>query len=203
MATKITLNSDQKEALKAVKAFLEHPAANVFVLKGYAGTGKTFLMQQLGTWLKETEQTFSMLAATGRAASVLKGKTGFATKTVHSELYSFSKVEGLDDSMFQGETVDRSGQMSMQFKTRGTDENKNLYIVDEASMLSGELTNDVNFASFGSGVLLNDLFEVVGNNKVIFVGDPCQLPPVGQSFSPALNISWLNQQNRVAVAFFA
>src|SRR5205085_5695354 len=84
-----TLNIEQKEAFKAIQKFLQHPAADTFVLKGYAGTGKTFLMQWLANWLKENEQEFRLLASTGRAAAVLRGKTGFVAKTVHSELYQF------------------------------------------------------------------------------------------------------------------
>jgi len=155
---KPSLNSDQKAAFLAIKKFLDHPHANTFVLKGYAGTGKTFLMQYLGEWLKEKEINFCMLAATGRAASVLRGKTGFSTKTVHSELYNFSKIDGIDDNMTVA-SVDTGSQMSMQFKTRVADENKMLYIVDEASMLSGELSLDVLFATFGSGILLNDFLK--------------------------------------------
>jgi ATP-dependent exoDNAse (exonuclease V) alpha subunit len=202
MSSKPTLNSDQKEAFKAIQKFLEHPSANVFVLKGYAGTGNTFLMQYLGQWLSEKEQSFRLLASTGRAASVLKGKTGFSAKTVHSELYNFSKVDGIDDKMFENTSeVDINGQMSLRFTTRQPDKEKQLYIVDEASMLSGDLSKDVLFAQFGSGVLLNDFFEVVDKNKIIFVGDPCQLPPVNQHFSPALDLEWLSKQDKVAMSF--
>lgn len=202
MSTTATLNTEQAEAFKAIKKFLDHPAANTFVLKGYAGTGKTFLMQHLGQWLREEKQEFRMLAATGRAASVLRGKTGFDTKTVHSEIYNFSKVDGLENVVAKDGGIDKSGQMSMQFLLRVPDEEKLLYIVDEASMMSGEHSDkDNHFASFGSGVLLDDLFEVVGKNKIIFVGDPCQLPPVGQKVSPALDMEWLSAKDRVAVQF--
>jgi ATP-dependent exoDNAse (exonuclease V) alpha subunit len=204
MSTKPTLNAEQTEAFKLIKKFLEHPVANVFVLKGYAGTGKTFLMQHLGKWLEETEQSFRMLATTGRAATVLRGKTGFTAKTVHSEVYNFSKVEGIEGPDYRGvEPVNKNGQMSMQFATRVPDneENKVIYIVDEASMLSGHLSADNKFATYGSGVLLDDLFEVAGKNKIIFVGDPCQLPPVKQRFSPALDMDWLTQKGRVAITF--
>ncbi|HEY4325461.1 MAG TPA: DEAD/DEAH box helicase [Mucilaginibacter sp.] len=197
---KPTLNDDQKAAFKAIRDFLDHPVADTFVLKGYAGTGKTFLMQLLGKWLEKKEYKFSMLAATGRAATVLRGKTGFSTKTVHGELYHFSKVDGIDESMFVNDKIQQNGQMSLQFATRIPDQDKILYIVDEASMLSGDFSNTNFFATFGSGVLLNDFFEVVKKNKVIFVGDPCQLPPVGQSFSPALNVSWLNSNGRTAIS---
>lgn len=199
-STKPTLNPDQKAAFKAIRAFLDHPVADTFVLKGYAGTGKTFMMQLLGKWLEKKELKFRMLAATGRAATVLRGKTGFSTKTVHGELYHFSKVDGIDESMFVNEKAGHNGQMSLQFATRIPDQDKMLYIVDEASMLSGDVADTAFFATFGSGVLLNDFFEVVGKNKVIFVGDPCQLPPVGQSFSPALNMKWLRDNRRNAIS---
>jgi ATP-dependent exoDNAse (exonuclease V) alpha subunit len=204
MSTKPTLNAEQTQAFKSIKKFLEHPVANVFVLKGYAGTGKTFLMQHLGKWLEETEQSFRMLATTGRAATVLRGKTGFTAKTVHSEVYNFSKVEGIEGPDYRGvEPVNKNGQMSMQFLTRQPDneEEKVIYIVDEASMLSGHLSSDNKFATYGSGILLDDLFEVAGKNKIIFVGDPCQLPPVRQSFSPALDVDWLSQKQRVPITF--
>ena len=98
MAGKSKLNEDQTEAFKAIQKFIEHPSADTFILKGYAGTGKTFLMQHLAKWLKEKKYKFSLLASTGRAAAVLRGKTGLTTKTVHSELYNFSKVDGADDA---------------------------------------------------------------------------------------------------------
>lgn len=203
MSTKPTLNSDQKAAFKAIQKFLDHPSANVFVLKGYAGTGKTFLMQQVGLWLAEAKKTFILLASTGRAASVLKGKTGFSARTVHSELYNFSKVDGIDDKVLDSATeTSGRGQMSLQFTTRqpDQDEQRKIYIVDEASMLSGSPSKDLAFAQFGSGVLLNDFFDVINKSKVIFVGDPCQLPPVGQSFSPALDTKWLADNDKVAIS---
>lgn len=200
MSAEITLNVEQKAALKAIEKFLEHPSANVFVLKGYAGTGKTFLMQQLAKKLTEQEQEFCMLASTGRAATVLRGKTGFDTKTVHGELYNFSKIDGLDTAIQRDIDAVAAGQMSLEFSVRATDEGSRVYIVDESSMLSCEIPKNPSFTNFGSGNLLNDFFLVAGNNKIIFVGDPCQLPPVGQNISPALDMDWLAKQNRVAVS---
>ncbi len=192
------LNEEQKDAFKAIRKFLDHPAANTFVLKGYAGTGKTFLMQHLAGWLLEQEQDFCMLASTGRAATVLRGKTGIESKTVHSELYHFSKVDGDDDNIPEDAPIDKYGQMTLQFSLRPPDNKKCVYIVDEASMLSSEASGEF-IAQFGSGLLLHDFFDALGNNKVIFVGDPCQLPPVGQNFSPALDLTWLAAQHRTAV----
>jgi ATP-dependent exoDNAse (exonuclease V) alpha subunit len=197
----IKLNKEQKEALSLIKKFLDSPAPDVFVLKGYAGTGKTFLMQQLGKWLTEKERPFRLLATTGRAASVLKGKTGFETRTVHGELYQFSKVDGVDDDKPDDAPIDDWGQMILQFLLREPDDEKIVYIIDEASMLSNELSADNGFAVFGSGVLLDDLFAIAGRNKIIFVGDPCQLPPVGQVFSPALDTTWLTENQTPAASF--
>lgn len=197
MATRPGLNNEQKEAFDIIKKFLDS-AADTFVLKGYAGTGKTFMMQYLAKWLKEKDQQFCMLASTGRAATVLRGKTGFNTRTVHSELYHFSKVDGDHENIPEDAPVDQYGQMKLQFLLRQPDEIKRIYIVDEASMLSSEPSND-SVAAFGSGVLMNDFFDAVGQNKIIFVGDPCQLPPIGQANSPALDMDWLASQKRTAI----
>ena len=199
MSDRPTLNAEQKIAFKAIQKFIEHPAADTFVLKGYAGTGKTFLMQYLANWLSENEHNFCMLASTGRAAAVLRGKTGFEARTVHGELYLFSKVDGADEDLPLDAPIDRYGQMTLEFYLRQPDEGKQVYIVDEASMLSSELTSDLSFARFGSGYLLTDFFHAVGSNKIIFVGDPCQLPPVGQLLSPALDMEWLKQEQRTAI----
>src|SRR5690349_6043085 len=127
MSSNPTLNPEQKDAFKAIQKFLEHPAADTFVLKGYAGTGKTFLMQYLANWLSEQEQDFKMLASTGRAAAVLRGKTGFVASTVHSELYRFSKVDGIDDDIPLDAPIDKYGQMTLEFFLRLPDEDKQVY----------------------------------------------------------------------------
>jgi ATP-dependent exoDNAse (exonuclease V) alpha subunit len=200
MSSKGKLNEEQKEAFNAIRKFVDHPAADIFVLKGYAGTGKTYLMQHLGRWLRENEYDFSMLASTGRAATVLRGKTGFDVRTVHGELYRFSKVEGDEEDIPDDAPIDKYGQMTLQFSLRPPDEGKKIYIIDEASMLSSEISPSSDTVLFGSGCLLVDFFDAANNNKIIFVGDPGQLPPVGQDFSPALDMNWLSEQKRTAVS---
>ena len=199
MAVKAILNEDQKDAFKAIQKFISHPAANTFVLKGYAGTGKTFLMQHLALWLSENEYKFSLLASTGRAAAVLRGKTGITTKTVHSELYRLHKVDGADNDLPDGTPEEQYGQMTLLFSLRPPDNDRRIYIVDESSMLSNYSEEDVTALSFGSGNLLGDFFAAAGSNKIIFVGDPGQLPPVRQIFSPALEMDWLAKQQRIGV----
>lgn len=200
MASKVNLNDEQKAAFKAIQKFVDHPAADTFVLKGYAGTGKTFLMQYLATWLKLHDYKFTLLASTGRAATVLRGKTGFDANTVHGELYRFSKVEGDEEDIEEDAPIEKYGQMTLRFLLRPIDEGKKVYIIDESSMLSSETAVDSDQVSFGSGRLLIDFFNAVGSNKVIFVGDPGQLPPVGQNFSPGLDMSWLASQKRIGIS---
>ena len=200
MALKPKLNNDQAQAFKSIQKFLDHPAADTFILKGYAGTGKTFLMQFLAKWLEEKKHRFSLLASTGRAAAVLRGKTGLVTKTVHSELYHFSKVDGADANIPDDTPAGEQTALIMLFSLREPDDGKKIYIVDESSMLSSEMSQDDTTVLFGSGNLLEDLFSATGKNKIIFVGDPGQLPPVKQEFSPALELDWLANQKRIAIS---
>lgn len=198
----LTLTSQQAEAKSLIEAFLKTPGSGVFILKGYAGTGKTTLLQQLGIQLKKEKENFVLLAPTGRAASVLKAKTGLATKTVHSELYHFTDIDGEVPASNVAPKPDEYGQMRLLFNIRQVDpEDEKLYIVDEASMISDEPGDPTSFAHFGSGHLLSDLLSVAGNNKIIFSGDPSQLPPVGCEVSPALNENWFIRQGKSVQSF--
>ena len=153
------------------------------------------MMQQLAKHLSQPDakQSFQLLATTGRAAAVLRGKTGFESKTVHSALYTFSQVDGDSDDISDDADIDHYGQMALRFDVRVKGDEPIIYIIDEASMLSSEMADKGSFAVFGSGRLLPDLLENIPKGKFIFVGDPCQLPPVGQDFSPALSKDWLEQ----------
>lgn len=147
----------------------------LFVLKGYAGTGKTSIVSTLVNLLPKIEQKAVLLAPTGRAAKVLGNYSGQKAYTIHKRIYFMQA--GSDGSM----------QISLQTnKFRNT-----IFVVDEASMIYDNSTND---SGFTGRSLLNDLFQYVysGDNcKLILIGDHAQLPPVGNDDSPALNISWL------------
>lgn len=194
-----TLNEKQQKVFKQLKAFVKDKNINTFILNGYAGTGKTFLIQQFAKHLEKEKIKFSLLATTGRAAAVLRGKTGLTTSTVHGALYSFSKVDGDDDEIPADAPPDAFGQMRLVFEPNKILPEDCVYIVDEASMLASDASNETSFAVFGSGSLLPDLLDAIGNNKIIFVGDPCQLPPVFQDISPALDKNWLNDFGRITV----
>lgn len=190
------LTPSQQLVFNQILHFIKSDTHRAFILKGYAGTGKTFMMQMLARHLeKQTDGlAYQLLATTGRAAAVLRGKTGFDSRTVHTALYQFSRVEGESDENTDDTNVDQFGQMSLRFEMRPKRVEHVVYIIDEASMLSSEPTRQTSFAQFGSGRLLIDLLESIPNGKFIFVGDPCQLPPVGQHFSPALSQQWLENQ---------
>lgn len=195
----VRFNPKQQEVFNQLKAFVNDPTVNTFILNGYAGTGKTFLIQHFAKYLQEKKKGFKLLASTGRAAAVLRGKTDLETSTIHGELYSFDTVDGDDNNIPDDAPVDAYGQMTLVFTSRPRGEEDCIYIVDEASMVGSEFTDSTSYAKFGSGCLLPDLLAAIGKSKIVFVGDPAQLPPVFQVNSPALDKNWLNDMGRTTV----
>lgn len=190
------LTTHQKQAFDSLKAFVPNQGVKAFVLKGYAGTGKTTLIGHLVKWLKEKHYTPVLLATTGRAAKVLENKTGTQASTVHSCIYVFDEVAGNDESGKDAWESD-TGQLFLNFDLRqGNVSVENaVYIVDEASMISHEVSSQEHTARFGSGSLLDDFFRFSENRKVVFVGDPCQLPPIADNpFSGALDDHFLQRR---------
>ena len=196
---KIELTTSQKIVLKQILDFV-NSSDRVFILKGYAGTGKTTLMRFLIKALAEKEKHYRLLASTGRAAKVLANlsEANGQTSTIHSMVYSFN---GLNKEFEEREEpiADKTGQLFLVFEPSKLDEDANpetVYIIDEASMVSDVATKGVTQAKFGDGRLLKDLLEYDQrpNSKFIFVGDPCQLPPIEQYYSPALMKEYFLQQ---------
>jgi ATP-dependent exoDNAse (exonuclease V) alpha subunit len=183
----VNLTEQQTAVWKKLEIFLASPGKGIFILRGFAGTGKTTIMQKLGLHLRSQKRKFALLAPTGRAAAVLSSKTGLTATTIHSELYKFSDIEGEPNTAGSDVGSEEFGQMTLQFTIRTQDTEDRVFIVDEASMVSDEVSADSSFAQFGSGRLLSDLLLVAGKNKIIFCGDPAQLPPVGSLESQALS----------------
>jgi ATP-dependent exoDNAse (exonuclease V) alpha subunit len=193
--THLTLSPVQESALEKLQAFLEGPA-EVFMLKGYAGSGKTTILKGLVEYLNDLGKDFVLMAPTGRAAKVIRERTGQEAYTIHKSIYSFDELQELEE----GESF------LYYYKIRNnTDVNGKIFIVDEASMIS-DVKHEEEFFRFGTGCLLSDLitYSRVGhekiNSKIIFVGDPCQLPPVGDSNSKAFNSSYLEVKFRISSA---
>jgi len=143
----------------------------VFIVKGYAGTGKTSVIGALVKGLPALRLKSVLLAPTGRAAKVLSVYSGKTASTIHKKIYR------------QKTQKDGIGEFALDKNLH----RNTLFIVDESSMISNSsFENSV----FGSGRVLDDLMEYVysgANCKLILVGDTAQLPPVGLSLSPALN----------------
>ena len=140
-----------------------------FILKGFAGTGKTSIVSGLIMAMKTLGQNTVLLAPTGRAAKVLSNYSNHAAYSIHKVIYR-QKSAG-----------------DFTFNVNYNSFKNTLFIVDEASMISNQNTSGV---EFGSGRVLDDLMEYVysGDNcSMILVGDTAQLLPIGQSSSPALD----------------
>lgn len=197
------LTPTQQAVFKAMQDFVLDKSLKVFILKGYAGTGKTTLAGGLRSWILEQKIDFVLLASTGRAAKVLSDKSGCEAETLHKHIYIFNNLnEDLEKLSILQENfaVDDKGQLSLIFELRDTPpEEETIYIIDESSMISDTADQGLSYARFGNGELLNDLFRYDPKGKFIFVGDPCQLPPINQPLSPALSVEYIAQKYQMPV----
>lgn len=176
---------NQEEAIDALSAFVGTSFnKQLFVLKGYAGTGKTTLISSLIEVLNNCEKNCVLMAPTGRAAKVLSSYSGEVALTIHKSIYYQKSEDGrLVFSLQQNKLKDA------------------IFIVDEASMIgnSGALGGSFNSLE---RTLLDDLIQFVytGNNcKLILIGDTAQLPPVGCLHSPALDISYMQARYPITI----
>jgi len=178
----INLTQDQHNALEKLSAFLESDQP-VFILQGYAGSGKTTLLKGVIDYLKEMKKTFDVMAPTGRAAKILRDKTGYG-QTIHRTIYNFLELQTI-----QNKDNDDDHSFHYVFPIRQIVEDDKVMIIDEASMVSSREAKNELF-TFGTDILLNDLLTYSSiphsANKIIFVGDLAQLPPVGDNCSNAL-----------------
>lgn len=163
---------DQSDCMRLLAGFVATNTNDViFLLTGYAGTGKTSMIASLVATLNTLRQKSVLMAPTGRAAKVLRAYTGMEAHTIHRKIYrQKSATDGVGKFV-----LDRNLHKDTYF------------IVDEASMIPDESSDG---SIFGSGRLLEDLLEYVYTGtdcKLILVGDVAQLPPVGSVVSPALD----------------
>ena len=161
---------EQDVCIKKLAQFCtNHAQHQVFVLKGYAGTGKTSVVSALVRAMENMQQSTVLLAPTGRAAKVFAQYSGKQATSIHKKIYR------------QKSATDFSFALDFN-KHKNT-----LFIVDEASMISNSAAES---NVFGTGRLLDDLVEYVysaENCKMVLLGDTAQLLPVNQDFSPALD----------------
>lgn len=201
--TEYTLTDNQNELVGQLQQFLESKEDRVFILKGYAGTGKTFVTKGLTEYLRSMGRGYVLAAPTGKAAKVIQEKTGSEAYTIHRTIYSLSEfVEYKEKQLDGSETFKYYSEIALNEGSADT-----VYILDEASMIS-DVYSEGEFFRFGSGHLLRDLFKFVNldnndhNKKIIFIGDDAQLPPVKMNASPALEPSYLRRNYGVAPVGF-
>lgn len=166
---------EQSEAIGMLGEFLmSRRESELFLLRGYAGTGKTTLVGALVKTLVELNQPVVLMAPTGRAAKVFSSYAGQPAYTIHKRIYRQKSITDTD-------TFSLNVNLSKH----------TLFIVDEASMIANEgLSSSV----FGTGRLLDDLIQYVYSGegcRLLLMGDTAQLPPVGEEESPALSVSQL------------
>lgn len=181
----INLTDDQRNAVVQLSEFLESDK-RVFILQGYAGSGKTTLISGLVHYLAEAKKQFEVMAPTGRAAKVLKDVVGYG-KTIHKTIYNYQDLQTI-----QNEENKDDHSFHYLFPIQDNLFSNVVYIVDEASMISNSESKHELY-TFGTNILLNDLLTFTGmpsRNKIIFVGDPAQLPPVTDSESKALSVEF-------------
>ena len=173
----------QATVLYHLSAFLLSRKENpTYILRGYAGTGKTSLVKTLVRTLPSIGMRYVLMAPTGRAAKVLSSYTGQPASTIHRKIY---QAKALPD----GSIV----------VARAENKYKNaLFIVDEASMIGEQ-------KEFGGSNLLDDLLSYVfgGENcRLLLIGDTAQLPPVGSNESPALDCEYLKSEFPITAATY-
>ncbi|MBP6756614.1 MAG: AAA family ATPase [Bacteroidia bacterium] len=168
-------NSDQSNLIALLSDFISNKnEREIFVLKGYAGTGKTNMIGALSKTLPSFKWKSVLLAPTGRAAKVLSNYSQKPAQTIHKKI--FIKIPTHDGGV--------------AFALAENKHTNTIFIVDEASMIG--LDNPTSDSVYHS--LLESLLEYVfsGTNcKLIMVGDTAQLPPIGSNESPALDLNYL------------
>lgn len=173
-----TLTSGQAELVKKIGEFLSSRSESAFLLRGYAGTGKTFITKGLTEYFRAIGRNYVLSAPTGKAAKVIASKTKSNAYTLHRTIYSFKDIREYTDADIDGtETYKFYAELSVNELPADT-----VFIVDEASMVSDAYT-EAEFFRFGSGYVLKDFLKYVNldhndhSKKVIFIGDDAQLPP--------------------------
>lgn len=168
-------NEGQEELLTRLAKFIitqDYSTRHAFILRGYAGTGKTSIVAALVKTMCQLQQPVVLLAPTGRAAKVLSRYAEHPAYTIHKYIYR-QKQLGVED-----------------FSIADNLHKDTLFIIDEASMISGQQET----TTFGTGLLLDDVVSYVYSGmgcKLLLLGDDAQLPPVGATVSPALDDNYM------------
>lgn len=204
---KITLTPTQQRVLDHMLRFIDS-SQQVFILTGYAGTGKTTMMNAFVAELVKRDVQHILMASTGRAAKILSNRANCKATTVHSNIYTFNDfnrdIGKMAEQLEKQQLMESDGQLLLQFTPMSIEPTaqKHVYIIDEASMISDEEDRNPTQALFGSGRVLHDLLTYDPSGKFLFVGDECQLPPIGQPFSPALSPQYFREKFNIEAVHY-
>jgi hypothetical protein len=172
---------EQEVVLKAMEDFVnEGNQFDFLVLCGAAGTGKTSVTAALIGFLNQTNKPYKISAPTGRAARILGRKAKTTTSTIHSLIYT-------------PKSDNETGKVTFKLKI-GYNQKPTIYIIDEASMIPKDVDQSESLFEVEKGLifdLVNYIKTANVNNKIIFLGDHYQLPPIGETQSYALNKEFL------------
>ncbi len=213
------LKPGQAAALARIAEFLKSDR-RAFIPKGYAGTGKTFLVARIAALLRSAGRPCVLLAPTGRAARVLGDRVGAQASTLHRHIFAFDKLIPYKAGTADTDAASGGERGTYRFYyglKPSAGPSSAVFIVDESSMVSDH-SSDGEFIRFGSGNLLSDFIAFLNldandhHRQVIFVGDPAQLTPVAavknepaaephdaDGFSPALDAGYLTRKFGLAV----
>lgn len=178
----------QDNLLRQLADFVSSDDDDIFIVNGYAGTGKTTAISSVISVLTEYKTKCVLLAPTGRAAKVLSSYSGRPAYTIHKHIYRQKAVGG-----------DGFGQFSLA----PNKDKETLFVVDEVSLIGIDAGQQQSTAVFGTGNLLEDLITFVRSGadcKVILIGDSAQLPPIGLDASPALSNDYMSMMGGTVFA---
>jgi exodeoxyribonuclease-5 len=180
--------SQQRVALLAMSDFVnESNSDDFYILCGAAGTGKTSITTALIGYLNSKAIHYKIAAPTGRAARILGRKSQTVNSTIHSLIYNVK-------------TNTETGEVKFLLK-ENTIKDKTIFIIDEASMIASTQQREEGAMFNSDNSLLSDLVAFVKNgnplNKIIFLGDKNQLPPVNEIESKALSGEYLQQKFKI------
>src|ERR1035437_8508708 len=179
---------EQKNALLAMQIFVQNENIDdILILCGAAGTGKSSITTALIGYLNEQDVKYKIAAPTGRAARILGRKSNTFASTIHSMIYNVTSNTESGEVTFTRKVMD--------------DTDRYIFVIDEASMINAEIANNDQSLFKTDNSLLNDLLVYVKsgnkNNKIVFLGDRNQLPPVNEQESLALVPNYLMENYKM------
>jgi len=182
------LTASQRELVTQIEEFLKNDSEHVFILKGYAATGKELILKGLENYLRKIERGMSLVTPTNKAAFWLDQSVDRPVSTIHSMIYEYMETKESED----GQPREAS---KFIYRLRGNlDSIDHVYVIGESGLLNDEIS-DCKYLCYGTGKLLEDLMNFIDPNatgcrrKVIFIGDDTQMAPV-TSASSALRPSY-------------